>query len=130
MTPLTELLRPLLLAVAALVLACTGGVELAPRSSPGGTTAVSAVVTAASPAARRAVPPARTDASAPAQLLRVSLAAASSTSGAGTGLPPGTGLELAQHLTATPQTRPPTGPAVSPHDGLPEGRAPPLTTGT
>lgn len=125
MTGLLALLRPLLLAVAALVLACTGGVELAPRAPgpPAAATAVSLGVAATQPAAR-------TDAPAPAKVSRASLAPAAAPAAAGAALAPADRLVLAVHLVGAPQARPPTGPAARTASGLPEGRAPPLTTGT
>lgn len=123
---LLVLLRPLLLVAACLALVGTGGVELAPRAA--GAPAVSVLASATTRPDAPAGP--RTDATPPREVLRAALAAASTPSSGASALSPSAGALVAPHLVSAPQGRPPTAPDLPAPHGVPDGRAPPLTTGT
>lgn len=118
------LLRAVLLVVAALTMVLTGGVEPAPRSTtPTVAIAVGSVSRAPGPASR-------TDSGTPVSVLRAGLAATSAPTPAGGALAPGAGPLVAPHLVSVALGRPPTSPLLPVPHGAPDGRAPPVTTGT
>ena len=125
MTSLPAVLRPLLLAAAALGLLGSGGVDLAPRPAGPSATAASATGDHTRPAHRQ-----RTDAPQPGVVVRAGLAPAASPSAGGPALAPATGALDVPHLADAPPAPLPTDPHRRPTHDVASGRAPPLTTGT
>ena len=124
MTGLPALLRPLLLAAAALGLLGSGGVELAPRVA-GPSAAATATGDHSRPAPRQ-----RTDAQQPGAVVRVGLAPTASPSAGGPALVPATGAYDVLHLLDAPPAPQPADAHLRPTHDVASGRAPPLTTGT
>ena len=130
MTGLPAVLRPLLLAAAALGLLGSGGVDLAPRPAGPSATATSATATSATGDHTRPAHRQRTDAQQPSAVVRAGLAPAASPSAGGPALAPAAGTLDVPHLVDAHPAPLPTVPHRRPTHDVASGRAPPLTTGT
>ena len=124
--PLLALLRPLLLAAAALGLLGSGGVELPPR--PAGLPAAAAPAGGVSEPAAPQGP--RTDSPQTRAVVRAGLAPIASPSAGGPPAAPGSSTLVVPHLVDSPAAPPPAAPHLRAKHDLASGRAPPLTTGT